>query len=320
MQFSAFAPFGMFRFTSDDSPAEVIYDSLTKNQGDAFADNWDGEQSIINYATAMCLAAAQSQQFRAANADNPEYATETLPDIERDYLIVPRYRASDAERRADLLAAKALHHGARRDSMEDGLRTIMGDEFVAVYVRDVPTRSGADLPGTFPGTIDPDQGQGHFVPDSYPIQVIELLESVPTLGVPLLMPFEIVFGSTAEPKIGSTYCVDVGFTGKTEEVTIDGISGTHLIITFQNSHESGARMTSAPVPYQTSIRKHWAIAVTASALADGVLMKRAHAFVEKAIGGTAIWDFVLDNGDGTSGPFEIDSGIIGQTPIEEITY
>jgi hypothetical protein len=319
-QFSAFAPFGTFRFSSRKPYAERIYETLQATQGDAFSVEWEGEQAKRLFATAMCLGAAQLQQERAANAGDPERATETLPLLESDYGVVPRRSASLNERRQELAAAFKAHKGARYDSIFDGLTALLGADLIEIIVRDIPTPSGANLPGTFPGTVDPDQGQANFAPADKLSQVLETIHGVTTLGVPVAIGYDYLFGEETGPKVGEKLVIDPGKTGLTECVTVTICDGSSLAATFTKPHAVGARMTSAPFPYWLSIRRHWAIVVAESVTQDPILLAKVHKFLGKAMRGVSIWDICIDNGDGTSGPFEVAAGIIGHTPIEELSF
>jgi hypothetical protein len=320
-QFSAFSPFGNFRFSTRKPPAEVIYYALQGSQGDAFDTDWDGEQAKRLYAQSMCLGAASWILWRGANSGNPALATETLPLIEQDYGITPRPRAYLRERRGDLIAAMKAHHGARYDSIFDGLGAILGaTNLVAIYIRAIPTPSGGNLPGTFPGTIDPNQGQANFVPSDKLWQVIEVIGGISSIGSPLQRAYRVIAGSSILPRVGETFICDPGHTGLTERVVISAVEAGLITCTWTKAHADNVRMTSAPYPYWLSIRRQWGFVVTDSVLQNPVLLAKAHDFLKKVMRGVSIWDFMEDNEDGTSGPFTVETGLINHTPIEEITY
>lgn len=133
--FSAFSPYGLLAFSSRDTNARKIYDSLMGNAGEAYAA--DGAFAADAYAMAREAAAAQATLDRVANHRNPLKAQELLPELEREYGLAPQPTATLAQRRQALADKQRLLFGAREQAVRDGIEAIVGTDGGLVAYRTI---------------------------------------------------------------------------------------------------------------------------------------------------------------------------------------
>jgi hypothetical protein len=325
-QFSCFAPSGI-RFTRRKPHAQVIYETLREQWGSLFTDDPTAAVNVETFAQAKCLAIAREQLERAANQANPRHCTSLLSKREADYKLIPDPGATVAERQGELVAARAIRGGARIDALTDGLRAILGDGLLGVTMRDMDefADGGVYPPSASPQTLN----VGAFKALGEPYKVVRLIGHTMdgTVG------YEYVTGDRDPLAVGETVTINPGGIGRTETFTVTAVSdvtlqpegnppyvGATFSAVFLKSHEAGDICTTAATPIWISGRRFVFVVVTDAVLASTNLKLRANRFLAKALTHASQWALVSSSGAGTAGPFNLFTSILGQTPIEQVTY
>lgn len=302
MKFSAFARFnGGFGFSSRPPHGRSVYESLRDNFGETYEKSFDGRQQARLYAQAMCIGAAQYQLDRAVNNRKPLAATELLPSLERDYQISPAYNATLHQRR-QVVAARALTtRGARREAVEDALRTLLGTDFVSY---DTTATSDAVTWPTQPGVV------GTFAPQGAQKKVFRIDAHVLSVEVPTTVPFTSL-GNTTPPVVGETYTVDPDSRNPNiEQITISAVNGSSLTATFSRPHALGA-IAARPHPLWISSKRYSRIYVTPTAAVSVESRRKVNEQMRRQLRGVSQWCIVS-----TAGTFILNSptrGILDAT-------
>lgn len=287
MGFSAFHRFnGGFRFSSRAPHGRRIYEALKASQGDSYEESFDGIQSARIYAAAMSMAAAQYQIDRALNNANPLTATELLPQLERDYQVVPSYLQTLQERRVVVDARRKVTRGSRREAVEDALRSLLGAQFIAY----VTTEPGDRNPWpTFPGDV------GSFKRAGAPKKVFRLAQRVISLGAPVTVPITTVDGFEL-PLVGETYSVEPDSRHPyCEKITIAASTSTTITATFAQPHSSGA-VAVTPHPVWISGQRYSRIVVTAAAARNPETRRKVNEAMARMLRGVSSWCIVSNEG------------------------
>lgn len=287
MSFSAFHRFnGGFRFSSRAPHGRRIYDALKSSQGNTYDESFDGRQSARLYAASMSLAAAQYQIDRALNNASPLTATELLGKIERDYQIVPNYQQTLQDRREMADARRKVTRGARRESIEDALRVLLGDDFV-----DYETTAASDRV-TWP-TLPEDVGA--FKRAGAPKKGFRLLGNVSRLNVDLTVSFEAIPGLDA-PVAGDTYTLETDSRSpSTERITILSVAASTITCQFTKPHAAGA-LAMSPHPVWISNQRYDRIVTTFAAATNQETRRKINEVMARMLRGVSQWCIVSDEG------------------------
>jgi hypothetical protein len=287
MGFSAFHRFnGGFRFSSRAPHGRRIYDALKASQGDTYEESFDGIQSARLYGAAMAMGAAQYQIDRAINNASPLTATELLPQIERDYQIVPSYLQTLQERRIIADARRKVTRGARREAIEDALRSLLGSQFVE-YVTTDPTER-AVWPAT-PGTV------GSFKRAGAPKKAFALAHHVAILNEPVTVAIT-GFDGLDLPLPGETYTVEPDTRHPhCEKITIAAATSSSITATFARPHERGA-VALSPHPVWISSQRYSRVVVTAAAARSQETRRKVNELMARMLRGISEWCIVSDEG------------------------
>lgn len=285
MKFQAFARFnGGFRFSSRPPHGRRIYEAMKEAQGDTYNESFEGRQSARIYAAAMSLAAAQYQADRAIANANPLTATELLPQIERDYQLVPGYLDTLDERRKEADSRRKITRGPRRESIEDALRSLLGVDFIE-YRADEP--NVAAWPSQ-PGEV------GVFAAPGARKKMFRLDEAVAMPGVERTLAITLLFGES--PLAGESYTVDPDTRNPSiEKVTLVAASAASITATFAKPHPAGA-LASRPHPVWISDRRHSLVRVTPAAATDPETRRRINEVMTRMVRGVSRWNVVSDQG------------------------
>lgn len=288
MGFSSFHRFnGGFRFSSRAPHGQRIYEALKASQGDTYEESFEGRQSARLYAAAMALGAAQYQLDRALANSVPLTATELLPQLERDYQIVPNYQQSMQDRRVVADARRKVTRGARRESVEDALRSLLGRDFVA-YETVEPSERVVWPPS--PGEI------GAFKRAGSPKKAFRLTSHVARLSVPLEVSFEAVDGLES-PMPGETYTVEPDTRHPhIEKVTVAAVTGATVTATFLRPHARGA-IALTPHPAWISSQRYSRVVVSFAAANNPETRRKVNELMARMLRGVSRWFVTHDEGD-----------------------
>ena len=300
-KFSAFSKFGHFAFSRKAPPGQRFYESMVKALGDGanFAlDFDDNHQSAKLYANAMAMATARLTLERAGNNRHPLKATEMLPPLEDEYGLKPGPTDTLTDRRAALAVRKMFTRGARREAIENALRLILGDYFVAYHVL-----SNADATANW---ADPANSDGTFKLPTTPIKLRTLDTSMSTgLGAPRTIDTTFLGGSSDMLLPGEVITVEPGALGCTESVTITAVSGTTITAVFDLPHPADALITTAPYPHWTSTHRHNIVVVDPTKVTDPELRRKCREFLERSLRGVSTYVIADETTAGVTGPFRI---------------
>lgn len=303
---SAFEPFGFLEFSGQDPLAKRIYDSLRESLGGAFQGR---DQDAETYADAMCLAAAQLQIDLAAAQDDPNQVNYLLPDIERDYKILVPFGATVEDRRVELLAAQAAASGSLQAAIQAGLSAVFGENLVGWrFMRLDPRDVDSEVKILNDSPI--------FVSPSTRVKVIEFTETIMP-GVQTV-PYKWIVREAQGVLAGDRFALDCAAFASHEDISISEVGSGTIKATFTKPHNPGTLATTAPQPFWSTTKCHCIVGVTDVALADANTISRGHKFLRKALPATSTWAFVHTNGNPLgeeTGPFTVNYGLIGNTPI-----
>jgi hypothetical protein len=308
-QFSRHAPFGVFRFSSKESPCKKQHDALRTNLGPAFQ---GPNQDAITYAMAMALGVRRVQRAGAAAQKDPAQVTAMIDQLERDWKLYPGPLDSMNVRREALIAAQASSIGALASAIRLGLDAILGDLFVEWRSMDLDAEVSA-----FPA------GNPVIPPATTAMKWLEIMSIVwPGTGVPV--GFRGTKGNEVPLKIGDILTVAPGLFGIEEVVTVTAVqyswtnAGT-FTANFAHVHEIGERATTAPWPDWGSNKRAGLVVVTDLTLMTPTLMARVHTFMRKIMPAVSAWTIVeQDPADHSKVlSFAVGTQPIGWSPLAE---
>jgi hypothetical protein len=287
MKFQAFARFnGGFRFSSRAPHGRQIYEALKTAQGDTWEEDFSGRQSARLYAQAMALGAAQYQIDRALNNASPAKSTELLGKHENDYQIVPGYQQTLDERRAVAEARRKVTRGARRESVEDALRSLLGADFVryeTTVEADITTwPNGPDAVGTFekPGNLK----RGCTI--SAHVTRIQIPQ---TVSVSKIAGIEL-------PETGDHVTIEPDSRSASgERVLVTATTNSTITATFQRPHAAGA-IALAPHPVWISNQRYARIVVSFAAATNLETRRKIHEVMSRMLRGVSQWCIAHDQG------------------------
>lgn len=287
MGFSAFSRFsGGFRFSSRAPHGQRIYEALKASQGDTYDESFESRQSARLYAAAMSMAAAQYQIDRALNNANPLTATELLGKIETDYQISPGYQQTLQERREIADARRKVTRGARRESVEDALRTLLGDDFVAYETTEASDRV------TWPASP---QTVGTFKRVGSPKKGFRLTQHVVTTGVAATVTVAAIPG-LALPMPGDTYTIDPDSRNpNAERITITAATAGTITAVFTKPHASGA-IAMSPHPLWISSQRYSRIVLRFAAANNPETRRKINEIMARMLRGVSRWFIAHDEG------------------------
>ena len=309
--YSRFAPYGLLRFSSRPSNAELIYNARVTSEGGQAG--LSGAHEATVYAETMCIAAADATIELAANQQHPDRASVLLDDLESDWGLPQVYGSTDDWRRDRLALARQIGWGARRSAIVDGLRRILGDDFIAYRTMDTSETSPT------PWTSSP----GTFKRAGTSNMAIRLSQYIVDLTQPIWIDYEWFAGADDDLMVGDTLAVDPGKWGSAEAVeilalSVHGADTTSLRAQFTRPHDAGTLARTGNCPTWSSMGRHSFVVVEESVLDDAAALKAIHEFMAKSVRGVSTWDIVREESAGTIGPFVVGTGIIAHTSIVEM--
>jgi hypothetical protein len=288
MPFSAFARFGNgFRFSGKAPVGQVVYETLRDGMGSTYDEDFDGRQQARLFSQAMCLSASHYETERAGNNQNPLTADELLPAIERDYRIVPPPSSTKAERRMVAAARRLVSRGARREAVEDALRTLLGSAFIAYETTDAANVETFPVIGGFP--------VGAFAATGSQKKILQLLDNVSATNAPVTVSFLSV-GGTDGPTTGESYTFDSDSRHPSVElVKISSVTASTITATFRKAHAKGA-IAVRPHPLWISSKRYARVVVTFDAATDPETRRKINEQMRRQLRGVSQWCIVSNAG------------------------
>lgn len=310
MKFNAFSSFGMFKFSAAPTRAETIYRSMYASKVKAFDMTKGGYQEAKTYAQAMGIARARYTLERALNQADPLKAIELLPKLEQDWAVVPNETHTVRERQIAVALRMLLSRGARREFIEAGLHTILGNDFIAVRTM-VPTEVEYYAPS-----------DASFTRPDLPFKVIRLKTPVLQVGVSYEVEYENA-DLTAGPlliAVGDVLTVEVENTNTIEVVTVLSATATSFTAVFAYSHDVGAFATTQNLVNWFSSQRHIFVVVKQAASRDAEIVRRVNDFMTSVCRAVTTWDIVEPTTPGawTFGPFQLNTSALGTQTIEQM--
>lgn len=312
----------------------IIYEDMLANAGgETNYAVFDESNALAElWAHAHAIASAWWWLEHAGEQSDPRLADELLGQLEWEYGIIPPPGATKPERRTELFYWASMPLGADRDNVEARLTEGLGADFVA-YV----TTSNAEFEVSGDDAIDPllpKQGVWD-APTAEPgiLRLKKPLNSVrdgfnnPTEMTAYLEPFA---GNT-QLSVGQRIAFDVANWTRTECIPVERITSHpsqnnegewRVVVKTFSPHDNDGFVVVGRVPNLSSTKRHNYIVLTAAAAVDETKRRRVDRVLRKLLRGTSTWDIVPEAspGSGTSGPFEVGVGLIGITPIQEVTF
>lgn len=138
------------------------------------------------YAWAMGAARVLYELEHARNQQYPLRSLDLLPLLELDYGIIPGPYDSIPVRQAAVAAAELLPNGAKASNLVNGLRAILGANFLGVNTAQTPFAGWT--PTTYPAT--PGTGPGHFTDVRVPARMVQLVDPVVSTGSPVWCAYQ----------------------------------------------------------------------------------------------------------------------------------
>jgi hypothetical protein len=310
-RFSAFSPLGQLRFSAKAPSGAGIYRAIVAAQSGAFDMSPGTEGDAEAYATAMALARARTALDRGAAQHDPTMAIEMLPVLERDYGVIPGEGDSIRERQRALAARIAISGGPREESIENGLRTLLGADFIAYRVQTVAEA------GTWPA--DPSAGPGIFGRDEIAAKLFRITSTIVTTGMPVAFsyaPIDTDDGTRLAP--GDVVCVQPDNRPQAEKVAVESVENLTATATFAKAHGGGDILTTGPIPLWSSTKRYAIVVVSDAAVASRETRRKIDDFMGRVSRGVTTWSVFKRSSTTTLGPF-VAGDAAGTKPITTIT-
>lgn len=310
-RFSAFNPFGHLRFSSRPSHGAKIYAEIVKllGNGENYTDDFDSLAMARVYANAMAFGRLKYALERAASQFRPTRVLELLPELEREYGLVPEAGATIPQRRAELVVAAWIARGARRSNVEAIFTQLFGAgavQYVTVAIADAVVSSGAP------------EERGVYVRPGTPRMAFRLNAAIATIGAPVSVQATLVAGDGPAPAVGSRIVIDPSDHGRVEAVTVAAATlvGSALTITttFTKAHVAGTVLATGRHPNIVTNKRHNVFVASSTATRENRTRQRLNRAAYRLLRGVSTWSIT----DG-SGPFKVGVGKLGTTTIGAVT-
>lgn len=321
-QFSAFAPFGLFDFSSDTSPAESAYNAIVGNVGKAFAPTVGSYAEAKIFAIAIMLGCAKATIRRAANQRVPTKSVDKLPTLERNYGIVPGPTDTVIQRQDRVAARKMLMRGSREEAVTTELIALLGADLIKYRVAKAADRvvypTDPRTVGTFP-RVDAELLFGVLdEPIGFPSSAVAVHVTLRTASTRPLAGMKI----TIEPEVdGIAEAADiVSWTPDTVGGQPSLTSGT-LVVSCANPHSEGAQITNAS-PLWRSTQREVCVIVSIAAAKDAETRRKIHEIMARHCRTATRWEIMAASSSTTVGPFLVGAGnnTIGATAIGDTAF
>jgi hypothetical protein len=303
MRFSAFAPLGLYRLSSEIPLARRIYDSMKAQVGDELSMDVGTRQEAFCYASSLAIARAGKKQREGALQGLVAHVTEQLPNLERIYELVPGHTETTYSRKQNLAVAvrRPLVWTATR--IEGALQELIGDGFYAY--RPTPSSEATLGPaaiGDQPMNLQRANVARKIIRITQPISV--------GLGAPQSVTYELFDApqsatalSAQLPVTGDRFVVEPNIVGigETVELTFAGtIAGLPKITaTFDNPHTNGCLAFTHPYPSWVSTKRHNLVITTPAVAQDPVWRRKIDRAMRRMVRGSSTWA-IVQSSDGIS--------------------
>lgn len=325
MKFSIFTPLGHFKFSRLPPLGQRIFNQGAAALGDGRPGAYrieraDGQRTFAwLYAWAMTLASAQILQERAAAQWDPAGVTDMLAVQEAERGSIPQAGWTIGQRREQLQRMRRLIQDVSRNGIKTALEALLPGVFLAY----VPTPV-ADVVNWPTGLGDQPM---LLAPATLPRRVATLTSPVTSTGTALFVNYEQrAEGIEWQLQRGDRVVIEPENNERAEMVTLadafdsDGGPPYFLRLSCQHPHAAGVSILRAPWPMWTGSKRHSLVVLTAEMALDPESRRLVNWLMERMARATSTWDIAADNGDGlTAGPFKVEEGMIGVTPIGEVT-
>jgi hypothetical protein len=311
MRFSAFTPFGQWRFSGRTPPAQLIYEDMVRNLGgeDNYTSEFDSIAMGRLYATAICVASSRGCLERSGNQFRPSRALELLPALESQVGRITEPGETIEERRQIVAALLRVTGGALFENVDSVMRTAIGDDFVAYQ----PT----ELADAVAMPNDP-TASASWVEAGTQKGIYRIESFIVDLGTPISVQYTRVFADS-DLLPGDVVVLDHANHGRREAVTVESVSveddeTTWFTATFTHPHNEQTTATTGRYPAQASSKRHNLFLLTADAAIRNKTRKTVGFFANRLLRGVSTWSIT----DG-SGPFRVGVGRLGVTTIGDIS-
>lgn len=320
--YGSLAPYGLLEYSDEDNPAEQIYDQMRSAAGALVADDTVGEAII--HAKALCLGLAVAELRRIGKQVDPAYiAPELLAIRELQVGIVASPYATITERRAAVAIKESVSKGGAYSNIVSQLQLALGSDFLAY--RPVKKEEATAIPE------DPDETTGNWLDPRITRagKLFQTVSAITTTGSPIWVEYTTVDGALTCDNfaIGESIVVDSGDEARCEVVVVSDIDDTSdppkIEAEFRNPHAADSLLSNQYFPAQSSDKRHALIIVTAAASTNGALRNRVDEVMRGVARGVSTWSIIPGESDaesGTIGPFRVNQGKLGITPIGQIDY
>jgi hypothetical protein len=310
--FGALAPFGLLAFGDVPSPAEPVYRTMRASIARAFASDEGTHAEASIYARSLALGAVRATMRHGFEQRRPMRAVEMLATLEALFGVAPTRSQSDDSRRRVVASRKRIYRGSRPESLENALRALLGDAFIALH-----TPAAATL-ATFPAS--PADAGAWDAPSSKP-RFFRLTSSVSLVGTPATFRYENLLGDGELIAAGDRLCCEPDNNVLVEAVTIAASSDGELeaSATFQRPHAAGAVLRTH-APYWITNKRHITVIVNAAVAADPAVRGQVDALMTRLVRASTTWSVAAASGAATAGPFKVGESPIGTVPIGTITF
>jgi hypothetical protein len=306
----------MLELADQPSHAETIYESMIGSLGAKEGESFDVSEGTraeaTIYAQAMAFAEARYLLEHAGLQIDPAYVDEMMADREREYGIIPGPNDSMPQRRAVLAARKLLPRGARREAIEDGLRTILGSNFVCYR-----TTTPAEI-ANWPATLGAPQ-QNLQLPAT-PRKLLRITHGISIgLGAPQAVQYTTVDPVTDTLLVGDHLLIGPEIPTSSETVRVTAVGGGTFTALFNQAHEVNCFATTAPWPMWTGTQRASIVAVKSAVAVDPETRRKVNDFMKRAVRGVSTWAIVETTAAKQIGPFKIGQSPLGATPLGTLT-
>lgn len=311
-KFSAFQPFGHFRFSSKRPHGETIYQDKLRNAG--ADENFQGPVYRGKlFCDAMLAAGVRYFLERIGAQFDPRKAAELLPVHEHEYGLTPAATATESERRQDLFAYRRLKPDARASSLGQALVELLGDKLIThrvMQIEDIGTPLQIEAAARYATGTD-----ALMVSPAIPIQLGRLVRGVHDRTASLkLFEIEWEFGGTTELRVGQKIIIEVGRWQRAEVVTIkEALGGNQYRAATRMPHDAGAYVYTGLFPMQLSRKRRHFIALEYPWASDRETRRKIHNVMRVATRAVSTWQIM--DGEEEIGPFKVGNGRLGITPI-----
>lgn len=315
-QFSAFAPFGLFDFSDDPSPAELYYNAMSEQLSPAFDLSVGTYEEAKMYARAILFGCAREQNRAANNQRVPSKVHDKLPTWEKDYGIIVEPTWSPDTRREVLTARVMLMHGPREEALWTELYALLGSSLYLIRATHPSERL------IWP---DPDPtGIGTFPVADAPLVFGRILDPVVVPGVSQTVHFVTV--GDVQPTVGQKLCFEPEVNVLTEAAVVTALGSdlsvgspaisiiNLLTATFAKAKDANSWFASA-MPLWSSSQRILQVIVKPAAAEDPETRRKIHEVMARHCKTTTEWE-ILESSDGVHvGPWTVNVGVVGATAI-----